>query len=209
MKMPETMLVVLMGLCLTAFVDLSSGAFCYGYVKEIATSGASCITAKLNKLKYCGHVASLQMAEADFKRLAKYKVTIGIVAHNLCIEPSVIAAIISRESHVGASLKNGMDAGGKYFGLMQLSKEWHKVKGDWDSAEHITQGTEVLIQMMKSIQTKFPTWTINQQLKGAIAAYNCGPGNVKTYPEVDKYTTGRDYSNDVVARAIYFKVNGF
>ncbi|KAJ1118450.1 hypothetical protein NDU88_006641 [Pleurodeles waltl] len=110
------------------------------------------------------------MAEADFKRLAKYKVTIGIVAHKLCMEAAVIAAIISRESRVGAILKNGMGVGGKTFGLMQLNKEWHKPKGAWDSAEHITQGTEVLIQMFKAIQIKFPNWTVNQHLKGVYQA---------------------------------------
>jgi hypothetical protein len=41
--------------------------------------------------------------------------------------------------------------------------------------------------------------------KATVAAYNCGPGNVRKALEagtdVDSLTTGRDYAKDVLARA--------
>lgn len=42
---------------------------------------------------------------------------------------------------------------------------------------------------------------------GALAAYNKGEKNVKSYERVDENTTGKDYSNDVVARAQWYKDN--
>jgi len=43
---------------------------------------------------------------------------------------------------------------------------------------------------------------------GALAAYNKGDQVIKTYDDVDKHTTGRDYANDVIARAQWYKENG-
>jgi len=40
---------------------------------------------------------------------------------------------------------------------------------------------------------------------GGLAAYNMGDGNVHSYENVDENTTGEDYSNDVVARAQWYK----
>lgn len=44
---------------------------------------------------------------------------------------------------------------------------------------------------------------------GGIAAYNMGDGNVHSYENVDAKTTGGDYSNDVVARAKWYKNHGY
>lgn len=41
-------------------------------------------------------------------------------------------------------------------------------------------------------------------LTGGIAAYNKGDGAIHSYERVDENTTGKDYSNDVVARAKWF-----
>uniref|UniRef100_A0A0E9XA42 Lysozyme g n=1 Tax=Anguilla anguilla TaxID=7936 RepID=A0A0E9XA42_ANGAN len=59
------------------------------------------------------------------------------------------------------------------------------------------------------MKAKFPSWSKEQQLKGGIAAYNCGDQRVCSYVEIDSNTTGHDYSNDVVARAQFYKRNGF
>lgn len=106
--------------------------------------------------------------------------------------------------------------------------------GAWDSVEHIRQGTGILVSFIGRIRTKFPGWSAEQQLKGlladqhapalftvclasfsfvivsagGIAAYNMGDGNVHSYENVDAHTTGGDYSNDVVARAQWYKTNG-
>ena len=44
---------------------------------------------------------------------------------------------------------------------------------------------------------------------GGIAAYNQGDGNVHSYSQVDGCTTGGDYSNDVTARAQWYKDHGY
>uniref|UniRef100_A0A8C0G124 Lysozyme g n=1 Tax=Chelonoidis abingdonii TaxID=106734 RepID=A0A8C0G124_CHEAB len=81
-----------------------------------------------------------------------------------------------------------------------ISRErYHTVVEAWDSEEHVLQGTGVLISMIQG----------DQQLKGGISAYNAGLGNVQTYPNMDVSTTHNDYANDVVARAKYYKRNGY
>jgi len=44
---------------------------------------------------------------------------------------------------------------------------------------------------------------------GGIAAYNTGDKNVHSYENADANTTGRDFSNDVVARAQWYENNFF
>ena len=44
---------------------------------------------------------------------------------------------------------------------------------------------------------------------GALAAYNMGASTVESYESVDANPTGRNYSNDVVARSQFFKDNGY
>lgn len=85
----------------------------------------------------------------------------------------------------------------------------HTALGAWDSEEHLCQGTDILVFFINRIRNKFPGWSPEQQLKGGIAAYNMGDRNVHSYENVDSHTTGKDYSNDVVARAQWYKINGF
>ncbi|NXG78985.1 LYG protein, partial [Baryphthengus martii] len=182
---------------------------CYGSVNRIKTPGASCRTAKPEGLSYCGVKASQKIAERDLAAMNRYKAIIKRVGEKLCIEPAVIAGIISRESHAGKALKNGWGDNGNGFGLMQVDKNYHKPLGSWNSETHITQGTNILVSMIKTIQKKFPRWTKDQQLKGGISAYNAGPGNVQSYDKMDIGSTHNDYSNDVVARAQYYKNHGY
>ncbi|NXS62360.1 LYG protein, partial [Brachypteracias leptosomus] len=182
---------------------------CYGNVNKIKTPGASCQTAKPEGLSYCGVRASDTIAERDLRAMDRYKTIIKRVGEKLCIEPAVIAGIISRESHAGTVLKNGWGDNGNGFGLMQVDKNSHKPVGRWNSETHVIQGTNILISMIKTIQRKFPHWTKDQQLKGGISAYNAGPGNVQSYNRMDIGTTHNDYSDDVVARAQYFAKHGY
>ncbi|MEE6470432.1 hypothetical protein FKM82_008969 [Ascaphus truei] len=176
---------------------------------DIPTTGASCATAQQDKLPYCGVRASERLAETDLKNMNKYKAKILAVARNKCVDGAVIAGIISRESRAGAVLINGWGDHYNAFGLMQIDKRYHKIRGAWNSEENISEGTQILIEMYSAIKKKFPRWSINELLKGAIAAYNAGPGNIRGYPEVDSRTTGHDYSNDVVARAKYYRKQGY
>ncbi|KAH0624621.1 hypothetical protein JD844_032279 [Phrynosoma platyrhinos] len=44
---------------------------------------------------------------------------------------------------------------------------------------------------------------------GGISSYNAGTKNVQTYDRLDVGTTKNDYANDVVARAMFYKRNGY
>ncbi|XP_033985996.1 lysozyme g-like isoform X2 [Trematomus bernacchii] len=153
------------------------------------------------------------LAQHDSGRMEKYKPMIKRVGGRYQIEPSLIAAIISRESAAGYTLKNGWGDDGKAWGLMQVDVTPnggnHTPRGDWDSEEHLNQATEILVYFIGRISTKFPTWSRAQNLRGGIAAYNMGDGNVHSYDGVDANTHGGDYSKDVLARAQWYKNNGY
>ncbi|XP_068448551.1 lysozyme g-like [Clinocottus analis] len=184
----------------------------YGNIMNVQTTGASMQTARQDKLQCSGVSASHTMAQTDAGRMEKYRSKINTVGAKYGIAPALIAAIISRESRAGNCLQGGWGDHGNAWGLMQVDVNpnggGHTARGGWDSEEHLCQATEILVYFIGRIRNKFPSWSAEQQLKGAIAAYNMGDGNVRTYDGVDEGTTGRDYSNDVVARAQWYKTNG-
>lgn len=182
----------------------------YADINDVETTGALATTSRQDKLDYGGVPASHTMAKTDSGRMGKYKTKISAVAKKHGIDPALIAAIISRESRAGNVLTDGWGDHGNGWGLMQVdvnpSGGGHTAKGAWDSEEHLCQATEILVYFIGRIQKKFPDWTKELQLKGGIAAYNTGDGRVRS-EEVDERTTGHDYSNDVVARAQWYKGN--
>ncbi|XP_030650181.1 lysozyme g-like 1 [Chanos chanos] len=203
-------LIVYMSIMYMLHISTCTCSSCiYGDVTKIDTTGASESTARQDKLRVKGVEASHELAEHDLRRMNKYKSIIIRVGGALQMDPAVIAAIISRESRAGAALVDGWGDHGNGFGLMQVDKRYHKLRGAWDSEEHVTQGTEILIDSIKAIQRKFPNWPKEHQFKGGISAYNAGVRNVRTYERMDIGTTGNDYSNDVVARAQWYKRNGY
>ncbi|XP_067353603.1 lysozyme g-like isoform X3 [Channa argus] len=160
------------------------------------------------------------MAKTDAGGMKKYREKIKKVGLEYGIDPALIAAIISRESRAGKTIKDN-DGWGDYdretgafnaWGLMQVDVNpnggGHKPLGAWESEEHLCQATGILVDFIDKISRKFPDWCPAQKLKGGIAAYNMGDGNVYSYDKVDEYTTGGDYSNDVVARAQWYKKYG-
>ncbi|XP_020514916.2 lysozyme g isoform X2 [Labrus bergylta] len=191
----------------------------YGNIMDVRATGASKETARQDRLLYSGEEASHKMAEYDLDRMKQYKSKIKSAADKYDIDPALIAAIISRESRAGNTIKS-TGGWGDYdqsrraynaFGLMQVDVNpkggGHKPRGAWDSKEHLCQATGILVDFIEKIRDKFPDWSKERQLKGAIAAYNCGDRKVDSYREVDKNTTGKDYSNDVVERAKWYKRN--
>uniref|UniRef100_A0A8C6WHD4 Lysozyme g n=1 Tax=Neogobius melanostomus TaxID=47308 RepID=A0A8C6WHD4_9GOBI len=176
-------------------------------------TGASAKTARQDRLPSGGIQASEQMAKTDLERVKRYKDMIQRVGRDLKIDPALIAGIISRESRAGNVLKNGWGDHDRAWGLMQVDVSPtggnHTKKGDWNSEEHLRQATGILQYFIDRIGKKFKDWTEAQQLKGAIAAYNTGDGRVDSYSKVDENTTGKDYSNDVVARARWYKIHLF
>ncbi|NWI23808.1 LYG protein, partial [Sula dactylatra] len=104
-------------------------------------------------------------AEADMVRLRRYEVPIKRVARNLCLDPALIAAIISQESRAGLLLDNGWDQDRQKYGLMQLGRQHHQHFGMWDSEEHINQGSTILVLSINEVRARHPTWTWDQQLR--------------------------------------------
>lgn len=186
----------------------------YGNIMNVDTTGASDETAAQDNLDCTGEDASHAMAEMDVKRLKKYWGKINGIDHYKKVDRALIAAIISRESRAGNKMEKtrGWGDGGKAFGLMQVDVHPdggnHTPVGEWDSYEHLEQATDILIDFIEKIRDKFPSWTMEQQLKGGIAAYNTGDGKVHSYERVDAETKSGDYSNDVIARAQWYRKNG-
>ncbi|XP_060918623.1 lysozyme g-like [Labrus mixtus] len=186
----------------------------YGDIMRVQTTGASQQTANQDNLGYSGVRASHTMAQTDAGRMEEFRSKINRVGAQKGIPPALIAAIISRESRAGNAIKNtgGWGDHGNGWGLMQVDVNpnggGHTPEGAWDSEEHLRQATGILVHFIGRISKKFSDWSPEQKLKGGIAAYNMGDGNVHSYENVDGHTTGRDYSNDVVARAQWYRNHG-
>lgn len=164
-------------------------------------------------------------ALATLKRLEKYKNEIKKQAKNAGLKPSIVAAIVSRETaalplyctppNQGGALG---DAGHGH-GPMQIDDrsfpEWCEQwkDGKLTFEDGIKQGCIVLNQKLKAIKRLIPTLEPEKHLQAAIASYNCGEGNVrkavKNGKDLDNYTAHKNYSVDVLARAEVFEANGF
>ncbi|XP_044046523.1 lysozyme g-like [Siniperca chuatsi] len=202
--------------------DTSTGSLTsvssYGDIMKVETTGASRQTVQQDKLNYSGVKASHDMAEIDLVEMKNYEHIIKNVARKKGVDPALIAAIISRSCRAGRTLTEGWgcydEQKQKYntYGLMQIDINVHgggrTPKHSWDSEEHLCQATDILIYFLLRIKHAFPDWSKEQQLKGGIAAYNAGDENIDSYEEVDAKTACGDYSNDVVARAQWYKSNG-
>ncbi len=154
------------------------------------------------------------------------------------IQASVIAGIGSRESHWGLLLRppgpegtgdfierhfparhrNGplpSDGGGFGRGLLQIDYDYHEFArtGEWkDPRENILYGARVLDDSRRFLQRKVNLQDLDL-LRAAIAAYNSGPRRVlmaiRRKLDFDFYTTGGDYSTDVLNRAGFFQLKGW
>jgi len=128
------------------------------------------------------------------------------VGSALNFPPEILAAIAWRESCFGSTLDSkGYGDHGNGYGIMQVDRRSHMLVGAPDSIEHITQAAHVLNDMRNAVSRKHPDWTKNDQLRGAIAAYNAGPGNINTVAHMDEGTTENNYSADVLNKSRLLK----
>jgi hypothetical protein len=172
----------------------------------IETTGASARTARQDGIRSGGVDASHQMAQTDLQRVQAHRDAFQAAADEHGIPVELVAAIASRETRGGNVLdRNGYGDHGNGFGLMQVDKRYHTLQGTHDpaSAAHLSQATGILANEINNMRTMHPDWTPAQHLQGAIAAYNTGPSGLSPN-NFDGGTTGRDYSNDVIARAQYY-----
>lgn len=170
-------------------------------------SGAGPATVRGERLDQSGVAASEALAERDRARVVALAQRLVTVAESEGIAAPLLAAIASRETECGRLLKpGGYGADGQDFGLMQVNRHAHKLQGtdSPSSLAHIRQAARILRGFVAEMRAKHSTWTEAQVLQGAVAAYNVGPGNVRTLGGMDVGTTHDDYSNDVVARAQYY-----
>ncbi|WP_257461469.1 C39 family peptidase [Archangium lipolyticum] len=165
------------------------------------STGASAATAKQDKLSP-GVKASHQMAKTDLPRLQKYAAEFIAMGKKYGLPPALLAAIASRETRAGAQLDDsGYGSNGADFGLMQVNEHSHVLKGGPYSREHIEQATGILKSFYQAVIKKHPSWPSDQQLRGAVAAYNFGVSNVRSLEGIDQGTANDDYSSDIWARA--------
>ncbi|XP_057596430.1 lysozyme g-like protein 2 [Hippopotamus amphibius kiboko] len=174
---------------------------CYGDMMTMETSGAAC---DITTLIACGIRGSEMFAEMDLKALKSYQILIKDVGLRYCVDPTLIAAIISRESHGGTVLQDGWDHKGLKFGLMQLDKEIHRPVGNWDSKEHLLQAVGILTDGIKAIQKKFPTWSVAQHFKGGLSAFKSATEAIATLADIDNV-----FVDDIIARAKFHKKHSF
>ena len=155
----------------------------------------------------------------QLEEIKKYESIILKVAAQYNIQPSIIAGIGSRESHWGLALTPptpaGTGDGGHGRGLMQIDDRWHIPfiqSGKWANAsDNIIYGCAVLKSSIDLFIKNGITGFLATQ--GGVAGYNAGPSRALAgYREgygVDYYTTGRDYSKNVLERAGWFQLHGW
>lgn len=115
----------------------------------------------------------------------------------------ILLAVASRETGIGTAEQFQMYKGdfGNGKGIMQIDQRWHSdftsTYAPNDHKANIEYGTSLLAQNLKA---NSGDW------RKAIAAYNAGQGNVnkavRENRNVDYYTTGQDYSKDVLDRSV-------
>jgi hypothetical protein len=151
-------------------------------------------------------------------------------------QASVIAAIVSRESAWGLSLtplgpagtgdfakREAFDGGtglppdghGWGRGLMQIDYEWQEFAhtDKWkDPSSNIAAGCNIL-DVNRVFILRHADLHSMLLLRAVVSAYYCGPGNVikalNRKFDVDHYTSGGNYSVDVMSRAGWFQLHGW
>ncbi|HEX5078824.1 MAG TPA: peptidoglycan-binding protein [Geminicoccaceae bacterium] len=169
---------------------------------------------------------------------ARYGALIETAAAEAGLLPAVLAGLGSRQSRWGLALNPRGPAGtldlaprpfvrpwraaplppdGQGFGrgLLRLDYDAHAFarQGDWrDAAANVREGCRILGEA-RALLRRRSVLHGRGLLRGALAAYNCGTGNVlhaiQQGLDIDFYTSGRNYSRDVLSRAGFFQAHGW
>lgn len=145
----------------------------------------------------------------DYEIIERHKADIEYASSQTGTRPERIAAIISRESNAGQTLrKDGTGDRGNAFGVGQIDKNHHALAGTHDpwSREHLVQVAQFNAENEKEIAKKCTAWTPQQIAHGAAAAYNLGPNGISCNANtIDAGSTGNNYGSDVLSREQVFK----
>jgi type VI secretion system secreted protein VgrG len=164
-----------------------------------------------------GHRPQSAADAAYQKKLAeKYQADAIKLGQKHHVPPALILGLMSRESNFGTALDaNGRGDHGHGYGILQVDDRTIKnPRGGPYSYEHLDQAMGIFDDKLAEVKAAHPGWTADEQLAGAVSAYNQGAGNVATRPSslsgwerMDSTTTGHDYSMDTWARAQWYADN--
>jgi len=161
----------------------------------------------------------LKSLDKDLPWLEKTRDLIVSIAQSFELDPSVVAAVISRESGGGRLLGRGgcppdTGDGGHGRGLMQIDDRWHadflEIGDFWrNPAANIAYGCWLLKKNLLAVDAKMPGMSEKDRLRIALAGYNCGLSRAmsaaKKGNDIDAFTTGLNYSSDVLKRAEFIR----
>ncbi len=169
----------------------------------------------------------------QLQEATKYKIIIEDAEQKFEIQSCIIAGLGSRESEWGLALKPpGPEGSGDFIpriktklfrstplpsdglgfgrGLLQIDYDYHEFArtGNWkDPKGNIFYGCELLFNNRKILEQKFDL-TDQQLLRATLASYNAGLIKIQKAIlegfDLDYFTTGRNYSQDVLNRAGWF-----
>jgi len=160
-------------------------------------------------------MAALERCQRDSRRgFQRYCPVLEVLAEELGVDPCIIAAIAWQESRWGAALDHDYRGDrGHGRGIMQIDdRAWRPLfhpgypKWWYSHAWGLATGALIYKQAREILFRSFPFKDSDSLDWAAVAAYNCGPGNV-AYPEspfhenpewflltVSRHTTGGNYA---------------
>jgi Putative peptidoglycan binding domain len=174
----------------------------------------------------------------DLHAAARYGASIVAAAAAFGMPPAIIVALGSRESRWGLTLQpkgpsgtsdftprpythphrpEPLPADGRGFrrGLMQIDYDAHEFarSGDWQSPDaNIRYACDIIGDARAQLRRR-TVLRGRALLRGALAACNCGIGNVMRAVQhgldLDFYTVGRNYASEVLDRAGFFEAHGW
>lgn len=133
-------------------------------------------------------------------------------------DPFVLAAIAERESLYGRALDaQGRGDGGRAYGVFQVDERYHREfveSGGWrDPTKSAVYAAKLLAANREALGGPVALEFGPEMVERAvIAAYNASVNSVlrglREARDPDKYTTGGNYSRDVLARAARLRERG-
>ena len=183
--------------------------------KPAAAAASTDPNAALKGMNPGNQPQSAKTAAARKKLAQKFQPMAEKLGAKYHVPPALVLGLMSRESGFGTLLAaDGTGDNGHGFGILQVDNRSHTPVGGPFSEEHADQAMGIFNSGLQSVQKEHPSWTPDQQLAGAVAAYNAGPGNIATQPtdaaswaRMDTGTTGNDYSRDTWAQSQWFANN--
>jgi hypothetical protein len=157
---------------------------------------------------------SVQTAREYLSYAKKYQHDAEVLGKKYHLPPALILALMNRETRFGTLLVDGWGDHHHGYGILQVDNRSHTPVGGPFSLEHMNQAMGIFVSGLHQVQAAHPGWTSDQQLAGAVAAYNSGAGNVGTQPtnpstwaQMDKGTYQDNYSRDVWTQAQWYSDN--